>query len=256
MEPEDFGTWRKIILRAEGAKASLQVDGASIWEKDDLEPGRGFIGIQAENREFLFRNIRIQELGYTNLLEGKGRDFKHLKVKEGDPQAWSINDEGVLVCQGQGGGWIGTIDNNYSNFDLKLEFNVPKEGNSGVFIRHPGPGDGAYTGMEIQVIDDDAAHWGKLQDWQMTGSIYHEYAPSVRAFRKADEWQNLEIAAEKNIVRIYLNGLEIVNADLDKEKPSDHPLKLRPRIGYIGFQNYDGAIQYRNVRVKRLVKTE
>lgn len=251
------GEWMKFILTSQGEDASLKINGKQVWEADFIEPESGCIGIQAENRSFEFRNFRIQELGYTNLLESEGNELSHLTVHDGPKDAWSLDASGVLVCNGGGGGWIGTKTGDYSDYILKLEYNVPKEGNSGVFIRRPKDGDGAYTGMEIQVIDDDATHWGKLQEWQMTGSIYHEVAPSVRATREAGTWQNMEIVCKKNTISLFINGIQIINANLDDYDTCTteaKPLKERPRAGYIGFQNYDGHIQYRNVCVKRLAE--
>ena len=63
----------------------------------------------------------------------------------------------------------------------------------------------------------------------------------------------MEIVCLKNKVSIYNNGIQIVDADLDeftKSQTEAKPLKDRPRKGLIGFQNYDGPIQYRNVRLK------
>lgn len=248
------GEWAKWVLTVQGNKGSLEMNGKKLWETDQLEPGRGLIGIQAEEFPFEFRNIRIREIGYANLLTGDGPTGSHFTTLVGAKEAWSLKN-GVLACKGGGGGWIGTKRDDYANFDLKLEFNVPKDGNSGVFIRRPLQGDGAYTGMEIQVIDDDATVFGKLQPWQLCGSIYHEVAPSVRATRKSGTWQTMEIVADKNIVQIYINGIRIANADLDKYTTSTTkaaPLKDRPRKGHIGLQNHGSGIEYRNVRVKEL----
>ncbi len=258
LDPISKDEWMKFRLKAEGYNGSLELNGEELWKTDVLdmiELERGLIGIQAENRSFEFRNIRLQPIGYTNLLEGERTNFEHLKVHEGAKDAWRITPDGVLVCQGSGGGWIGTQKGDYSGFILGLDFLVPKEGNSGVFIRHPGKGDGAYAGMEIQLIDNEATHWGKLQDWQMTGSIYHEVTPTADAFKKAGDWQTLQIKADDNRIIIHLNGVEIISTDLDQHTKSTTkalPLKERPREGYIGFQNYDGNMQFRNVWIKRL----
>ncbi len=254
LETIPVGEWMKFHLESKGEEARLELNGKEIWEADFIEPEIGLIGIQAENRAFEFRNMRLQEIGYTNLLVGQGNDLKHLTVQAGEKDAWSLKD-GVLTCKGKQGGWIRTKSDDYGDFILKLDFMVPKEGNSGVYIRTPKEGDGAYTGMEIQILDDDAKHWGELQAWQKTGSIYHEVAPSVRATKQAGDWQSMMIKAEKSQITIYVNGVQIVDADLDeyvKSSTDSKALKDRPRTGYIGFQNYDGNIQYRNVRVKRL----
>jgi hypothetical protein len=54
--------WVKFRLEAKGKKVSLDVNGERAWETDRVEPGRGYIGIQAEDRRFDFRDFRIREL--------------------------------------------------------------------------------------------------------------------------------------------------------------------------------------------------
>ncbi len=255
--PITQGEWARWRLTVQGAYAQLTCNDVQLLETDALKPGSGAIGFQAIDIPYAYRNIRIQELGYTNLLAGKEPVGDHLVVHHGSPELWSVRDDGVLVCKGEGGGWIGTRKNDYGDFDLKLDFRVPLEGNSGVFIRCPFDGNPAYAGMEIQILDDDAKHWGPLEPWQKTGSIYHEVAPSVRATKKGGTWQNMEIVCNNNIVQIYVNGVQIIDADLDKYTTSTTdalPLKDRPRSGYIGLQNYGIGIEFRNMLVKRLSK--
>jgi hypothetical protein len=54
--------WMKLHLVVKGRKATLDVDGERAWEYDGIDKERGYIGIQAENKSFDFRNIRIQSL--------------------------------------------------------------------------------------------------------------------------------------------------------------------------------------------------
>jgi hypothetical protein len=54
--------WTKFRLELKGKKARLLVNGEKAWESDAIDAERGYIGIQAEDRAFDFRNIRIQEL--------------------------------------------------------------------------------------------------------------------------------------------------------------------------------------------------
>ncbi|RJP31406.1 MAG: DUF1080 domain-containing protein [Candidatus Omnitrophota bacterium] len=260
VEPLPVGEWMKFRLTANGINGKLELNDEEVWETDMLDMidlQRGLIGIQAENKSFEFRNIRIQEIGAVNLLTGHGKEFEHLMVQEGSKEAWSLNENGELVCSGEKGGWIGTKTDDYSDFVLSLEYNVPKEGNSGVYIRYPGKGRASYEGMEIQILDDDAVHWGKLQDWQKTGSVYHEIAPAVRATKTAGNWQTMQIVANGAQITIYINGVIVVDANLDEYEKSTtdaKPLKERPRKGFIGLQNYDGTMAFRNVRMKRLDK--
>ncbi len=54
--------WVKFRLEVKGKKATLTVDGEEAWTTDAIDSPKGYIGIQAEDRSFDFRNIRIQDL--------------------------------------------------------------------------------------------------------------------------------------------------------------------------------------------------
>ena len=58
--------WVKFRLEVRGKKITLDVDGERAWEFDKLDAARGYVGIQAEDRSFDFRNLRIQELPATD----------------------------------------------------------------------------------------------------------------------------------------------------------------------------------------------
>ncbi len=54
--------WVKMRLEVRGKKVMLDVNGERAWEADMLDRETGYLGIQAENFAFDFRNIRLQEL--------------------------------------------------------------------------------------------------------------------------------------------------------------------------------------------------
>jgi len=54
--------WVKFRIEVRGKRCSLTVNGEPAWESDALDRDRGYIGIQAENKSFDFRNLRIQAL--------------------------------------------------------------------------------------------------------------------------------------------------------------------------------------------------
>lgn len=54
--------WVKFRLEVNGQKVTLTVDGEEAWSYDKLDAEKGYIGIQAENFAFDFRNLRIMEL--------------------------------------------------------------------------------------------------------------------------------------------------------------------------------------------------
>ena len=56
------GKWVKFRLEVRGRKVTLDVDGERAWEFSELDATRGYIGIQAEDKAFDFRGIRLQDL--------------------------------------------------------------------------------------------------------------------------------------------------------------------------------------------------
>lgn len=57
--------WVKFRIEARGKKVSLDVDGERAWETDVVDATKGYIGIQAEDKSFDFRNLRVIELPRT-----------------------------------------------------------------------------------------------------------------------------------------------------------------------------------------------
>ncbi len=60
--PMPLNKWVKFRIEVRGKNISLDVDGERAWEYKELDPHPGYIGIQAENKSFDFRNIRVLPL--------------------------------------------------------------------------------------------------------------------------------------------------------------------------------------------------
>src|ERR1700731_4525710 len=59
-----------------------------------------------------------------------GRDLAGWKVLNGKKSVWGT-ENGLLVVDGKGGGWLMT-EPEYADFEIRLEYKMPKHGNSGV----------------------------------------------------------------------------------------------------------------------------
>jgi hypothetical protein len=191
------------------------------------------------------------EPGFASLFDGKTLNGWTLVGKKGPGY---IAREGVLVCPAEGGGNLYT-EKEYSNFVLRFEFRTEPGGNNGVGIRAPLEGDAAYTGMEIQILDNDAPQYTNLQPAQYHGSIYG-VVPARRGFlKKAGEWNEEEILADGRRIRVTLNGTVIVDANLDDVRDpqvlKNHPGLARAR-GHVGFLGHGSLVEFRNVRIKEL----
>jgi len=164
---------------------------------------------------------------------------------------WKISG-GVLSCTGKPGSrWIATKEE-YVDFDLRLEFNTPGNGNSGVFIRAPKDGAPWVDGLEIQVLDDYGEKYKTLKPAQYTGSIYAIQAPSKRATKKSGEWQTMRIRCEGAKCDVWINGEHVVKGNLAELAKANKQPGLKRKSGFIGLQNHASPMHFRKLRVKRL----
>src|SRR5262245_43017061 len=191
--------------------------------------------------------------GFVPLFNGQDlAGWKNYDAKKKD--IWTV-EKGLIVCLGDGGGWLGT-EKDYANYVLRLEFRVSPGGNSGVYLRAPETGWISRVGMAIQILDDAHKNYEKVQRWQNTGAIYHVVAPKELAGKPAGEWNTMEIRAEKRRIVVILNGKQIVDADLDdclkdEKIAQEHP-GLKRTTGKIGLQSHTDRVEFRNLRVKEI----
>ena len=89
-------------------------------------------------------------------------------------------------------------EDEFEDFNLKLEVNVPEGSNSGVYLR------GIY---EIQVVDS----YGKPLDSHNMGALYSRITPSEAAEKPAGEWQTMDITLYNQHVTVVLNGKKIID---------------------------------------------
>ncbi len=190
--------------------------------------------------------------GFVSLFNGT--DLTGWKTYDSKAENWSV-EGGMIVCNGKGGGWLGT-ERDYADFILRLEYRLKPGGNSGVYIRAPEKGHISRVGMEIQLLDDAHPRYAKLDYYQYTGSIYHVVGPTQRASKPAGQWNQLEIRAIDRNVVVILNGKKILDADLDHclkdaEVAKEHT-GLARKSGRIGLQSHTDRVEFRNLRVKEI----
>ncbi|MBK6942972.1 MAG: FAD:protein FMN transferase [Planctomycetes bacterium] len=180
----------------------------------------------------------------------------------GDADGYRIVD-GVLEIPAHGGGTLRTNEV-FRDFALTLEFQLAMGANSGLFLRaKPGDKNPAYSGCEIQLIDD--YHWGEitgtpLKSWQHSGSLYGAIAAPVEELEPIGSWNRLDVLCAGSRLAVALNGVMLYDVDTHALKPEQGPpFAERVTEGYLGLQRYgaphvkDGvAARFRSVRVRDL----
>ena len=186
--------------------------------------------------------------GFKPLFNGK--DLTGWKPT-GKAEVWGA-EKGVIYVDKGGGGWLLT-EQEFGDFELRVEYKLSKGANSGVALRAPREGDPAYVGMEIQLIDDEG--WpGKLADYQHTGSIYDVVPASKLNNKPIGEWNAMRIVCTGSKVMIEVNGQTVVDANLEdskEKKGAKHPGLSRGK-GHVGFQSYNTRVEFKNVFIKPL----
>src|SRR5579859_4717775 len=192
------------------------------------------------------------EPGFTDLFDGKSLAGW---TRVGDKGSGYFVENGLLVSAPDFHGNLFTVAE-YSDFILRFEFRLTEGANNGVGIRAPLEGDAAYAGMEIQILDHDAAVYrGKLRPAQYHGSVYDLFPAKTGFLKPVGEWNQEEITAQGAHIVVTLNGTVIVDANLDTisdpEVLKKHPGIRRPS-GHIGLLAHLSRVDFRNLRIKPL----
>lgn len=268
-----FGEWNSFRIVQVGARTSVWLNGKLVvdnaplenfWDKERKKPllASGPIQLQTHGSEIRWKNVYARRIpaeeankilaarddsGFTPLFDGKTLDGW-----KGPTENYEIAD-GAIRCKKGKGGTIYHQDE-LADFVVRLEIKIPAGGNNGLAIRYPGEGDTAYVGMtELQVLDDGAKGYAKLDPRQYHGSAYG-MAPCYRGHqRPIGEWNFQEVTVKGSTIKVELNGSVILDTDLSKitEMMGKHPGKDRTK-GFFGFAGHGSDVEFRNVRVKKL----
>lgn len=161
-----------------------------------------------------------------------------------NPKGFRVNSEGCIEWVEKGGGALYSRER-YGDFTLRLEFKVKDEGsNSGVYLRAPRDARQSKIGMESQIMGD----YGKEPDIHVTGAVYDVVAPKVNAMKKAGEWNTMEVVFQGPHLKTTINGKVV--QDLSFEENEE--LRYRLRKGFIGLQDHDCYVTFRNIRIKKM----
>ena len=190
--------------------------------------------------------------GFTVLFDGK--TLNGWKLLGGRGAGYAVQDGKIVLPRGGGGNLL--YEKEFSDFILRFEFKLEEGSNNGLAIRAPmSDADMAYQGMELQIIDNSAERYKNIQPWQKHGSLYHVFPAKTGALKPAGEWNEQEVRVVGRQVTVILNGVTILDGNLDSVKDAEilgkHP-GLQRKSGHIGFLGHNEPIEFRNIRVKEM----
>jgi hypothetical protein len=189
------------------------------------------------------------EAGFVSIFNGKD-----LEGWQGATDGYYVENE-TIISKEKSGGNLYTKDE-YADFSFRFDFKLTSGANNGVGLRTPLNSNAAYDGMESQILDDTAEKYSKLKKYQYHGSIYGVVPAKKGHLNPIGEWNSEEIICKGTHVKVILNGVTIVDADIAKAstpKTLDgkaHP-GLKRKSGYLAFCGHGARIEFRNLRVKK-----
>ena len=185
-----------------------------------------------------------------------GTDFSHWTDSKGKPVRWKIIDSVMEVAPKKGS--IITKQN-FQDFKLHLEFNVPEKppgtkhqdrGNSGVYIQRR---------YEVQILDSYGLKPGKND----CGALYKTKPPDRNACKKPGQWQSYDITFHaprfkkqgnefkkiKNArITVLHNGVTI-HDDVEIPNKTGAGQPEGPNPGPILLQDRSSKVRFRNIRI-------
>jgi len=225
--------------------------------------------------------------GWITLFDGSSTDGWRAYNGKALPPNWVIKDgeltfdkEKKSDVEHEGGKDIIYAAEEFDNFELYLEWKIPEGGNSGVFYHvkegYSGP---PVVSPEYQLIDDE--NYAKIHDLtayntsvgfenpselhplQSTGADYAMYAPDMgkKKLNPAGEWNSTKIIYTPNRVEHWLNDVMLLSFDPQSEdwntkrnsgKWESAPDYAKFKSGYIGLQDHDSPLWFRNIKIKKL----
>jgi hypothetical protein len=172
-----------------------------------------------------------QGTGWTALFDGKNTDnFSPI----GDAN-WRLED-GILVADKASKISYMVSKNDYTDFELRAEFWMSDDANSGVFIRCTDPnvvnGKNAY---EVNIFDT------RPDPKYATGAIV-DVASSSQVVKAGGKWSLFEITAKGPKFDVTFNGIKTVVGATDSKHPK----------GRIALQYGQGVVKFRKVEIKTM----
>ena len=258
----------RVTVFLNGIKVTDNVVLENYWDRNLPIFVKEQIELQAHGTYVAYRNLFIRELPSDDLTvqlsdEEKKQGFEvlfdgsNMDKWVGSKTSYMLKDGVIEVNPTVGSGGNLYTAEEYADFEFRFEFQLTPGANNGLGIRAPLTGDAAYVGMELQILDNDAPVYAKLNPYQYHGSVYG-VIPSKRGYLKSTgEWNEQTVVVKGNDVKVTLNGQVILDGNIKDASMNgtadhrDHP-GLKNPTGHIGFLGHGDVVRFRNIRIKKL----
>lgn len=208
---------------------------------------------------------------WVSLFDGKTFTGWHTYGIDSVGKAWKVEDSVIHLVSLEKNGWKTVdggdlvTDEEYSNFDLVLEWKISKAGNSGIFFyvhedltKFKNPN---QSGLEMQINDDENNKNGKSEK-QRAGDLAGLLASSsAKVVKPAGQWNQAEIRSNRGKLDFFMNGQHVLSTalwdDNWEELIDDSQFKKMNdygtyKKGRIALQDHGADVWFRNIMIRKM----
>jgi cytochrome c len=253
---EGFYTMNSIPQNAFGTKTGTSREGGT---------GSQYLSNLAANL------LTANELRDKWQLLFNGKDFKnwHNFKKKTVGNNWIVDstEQAIQVHKVEGstshdGGDL-TTDEEYENFELRLDWKISACGNSGIIynvIENDQVSQTYQSGPEMQVLDNSCHPDAKIIKHR-AGDLYDLISCKFENVKPAGQWNSIRLKIKNGKVEHWQNGRKLVEYDQNSpkwkamiagSKFKSMPLFGTSRKGHIALQDHGDKVWYRNIKIRKL----
>ena len=205
--------------------------------------------------------------GWKLLFDGKTLNNWHLyNNPDNTSSAWKAENGAIIYSADSANVEHEDLVTNedFENFDLRFDWKISEEGNSGVFIN-------------VVERKDIPTAWASGPEYQLLDSLHPDYSKNLKkrpgclynfseqknavAAKPAGEWNQGRIKQENGKVEFYLNGIQTAEQDFNSEQWKEmiqnsgfnyFPDFGKVTKGKIALQKWYKTIAFKNLKIKEL----
>jgi len=202
--------------------------------------------------------------GWKLLFDGTTTNGWHVYNRRTNGAAWKAGDGTIYFDPSvQNGGGDLTSENEYQNFDLKLDWKLEPNGNSGLIFQ--AVEDPKYkwpfeTGPEMQILDNVGHPDAKIIKHR-SADLYDLITSTPETVKPAGEWNTIELIADKGTLTFFQNGVKVLTTkqwdDNWTSMIANSKFKRMPDFGkfqkgHIALQDHGNKVWFKNIKIKEL----
>ncbi|BFM22165.1 family 16 glycoside hydrolase [Gilvimarinus japonicus] len=187
-------------------------------------------------------------------------------------ERWTI-DEGTLHLTGRtpedegwttpGGGDVVITPEPVTNFELRLEWQLAKDGNSGILynVKETPELEHAYqSGPEYQLLDNPGHPDGKIEKHR-AGDLYDLIKSKFVTVLPTGQWNRTRLVVNNGKIEHWLNGYKLVETDMNtgqwqqlinNSKFADWHDFAKTSGGHVLLQDHGDKVWFRNIKMRNL----